>query len=146
MTTTVVSARLTRLPVWAVSVLAGLAAAVATELYGLAARGIGIPMRAGSIGATQAEPISAGMFAIGTFTSVFWGTILAVVLARFASRPARTYLWATVALTALSLVPPLAAPATAWSTKIMLALAHILAAVIVIPLVTRRLSHVTRRR
>lgn len=146
MTTTTAAARLTTVPVWGVSVLAGIAAAAATELYGLAARAIGIPMRAGSIGASAAEPISPGMFAFGTFTSVFWGTILAVILARFASRPAKAYLWTTVALTALSLAGPLAAGATAWPTKIMLSLAHILAAVIVIAVVTRRLSHVTRSR
>jgi len=53
---------------------------------------------------------------------------------------------APVALTVLSLAGPLGAGATAWSTKLMLALAHVLAAMIVIPMVTRRLSHVTRRR
>jgi len=62
---------------------------------------------------------------------------------RFASRRAKAYLCTTVALTALSLSGPLTAGATAWSTKLMLALAHILAAVIVIPMVTRRLSQVT---
>lgn len=70
---------------------------------------------------------------------------LAVILARFAARPAKIYLWVTVGLTALSLGGPLAAGATAWSTKLMLALAHLLAAMIVIPSVTRRLSQVTRR-
>jgi len=150
MTTTTISARtvhrLDTLPVWLVSALAGIAAAVATELYGLAVRALGIPMQAGTIGATVAEPISIGMFAMGTLSSVFWGTILAVILARFASRPAKIYLWATVVLTALSLAWPLGAGATALSTKLMLALAHLLAAAIVIPAVTRRLSYVSRSR
>lgn len=135
-----------RMPVWAVSVLAGAAAAIATELYGLAAGAAGIPMRAGSFGATAAEPIGAGMFAMGTLISVFWGTILAVVFARFAAHPARIYLGVTVVLAALSLAGPLTAGATAWSTKLMLALAHVLAAVIVIPIVTSRLRRVSQRR
>jgi Family of unknown function (DUF6069) len=146
MTTTATSTATTSVPVWLVSALAGLAAAVATELYGLAARAVGIPMRAGSIGASIAEPISFGMFAMGTLICVFWGTILAVILARFASRPAAVYLWITVMLAALSLAGPFGAGATALSTKLMLALAHVLAAAIVIPAVTRRLSQVSRSR
>ena len=65
---------------------------------------------------------------------------LAVVLARYARHPARAYLRATLALTALSLAVPLSAADTATSTKVMLACAHLLAAAIVIPAVTRRLA------
>jgi hypothetical protein len=132
-------------PVWLVSTLAGLAAAVATELFGLAARAVGVPMVAGSIGATVTEPITVGMFAMGTAISVFWGTILAVLLARYARRPARTYRWTTIALTVVSMAGPYLAGATATSTKIMLGLAHVVAALIVIPVVTRRLAHAAGR-
>ncbi|MEU4681154.1 DUF6069 family protein [Micromonospora sp. NPDC023737] len=128
-------------PVWLVSALAGLAAAIATELYGLAARAVGLPMEAGNIGASVSGPITIGMFAMGTAVAVFWGTVLAVLLARHSRRPARAYLWTTVALTAVSMAGPVLAGATVTSTKLMLALAHILAAAIVIPVVTRRLSH-----
>ncbi|MET8912642.1 DUF6069 family protein [Micromonospora sp. NPDC004551] len=130
---------------WLVSVLAGLAAATATELYGLAARAVGVPMEAGNIGASVSGPITTGMFAMGTAVSVFWGTILAVLLARCARHPARTYLWTTIALTTVSMAGPYLAGATATSTKLMLALAHIVAAAIVIPVVTRRLSHAPGR-
>jgi hypothetical protein len=132
-------------PVWLVSAAAGLAAAVATEVYGLAARAGGVPMEAGGIGASTAGPINVGMFAVGTLTSTFWGTILAVLLARWARRPARTYLWSTLALTALSLAGPLGAGDTATSTKVMLAAAHLVAAGIVIPIVARRLTFVPPR-
>lgn len=130
-------------PVWAVSALAGVAAAVATEVYGLAARAAGIPMAAAGTGARTAAPITVGMFAMGTLISVFWGTVLAVLLARFSRRPARVYAWTACALTAVSLVMPLTAADTATSTKLMLAVAHLLAAAIVIPVVTRRLAHRT---
>jgi hypothetical protein len=132
-------------PVWLVSVLAGVTAAAATEIYGLAARAADIVMAAGSIGATTAEPITVGMFAMGTLICTFWGTVLAVTLARYASRPAWAYVRTTVALTAVSLAGPLAAGDTATSTKLMLALAHLLAAAIIIPTVTRRLSHAPGR-
>jgi hypothetical protein len=48
-----------------------------------------------------------------------------------------------VALTAVSLVAPLGAVDTATSTELMLALAHPLAAAIIIPTVARRLSPAT---
>jgi Family of unknown function (DUF6069) len=44
----------------------------------------------------------------------------------------------------LSLAGPMFAGGTALLTKLMLAVAHVLAAAIVIPAVTRRLSHVRR--
>jgi hypothetical protein len=106
---------------------------------GLAARAAGVPMAAAGLGASTAGPITVGAFAIGTLSCAFWGTVLAVLLARYTARPARTYLRATVALTALSLAGPLAAADTATSTKLMLAVAHLQVAAIVIPTVAARL-------
>lgn len=129
--------------VWLVSAGAALAAAAATELYGLAARAAGVPMSAGNIGARTAEPIAVGMFAMATLICAFWGTVLAVLLARFAARPARTYAWTAAALTALSLAGPLFAGATAVSTKLTLAVGHLLAAAVIVPVVARRLDRRT---
>lgn len=127
-------------PLWLVSAAAGLAAAVATEAYGLVARAAGVPMAAGTPGASATQPIEVGMFAMGTLICTFWGTVIAVLLARFAKDPARTYVRTTVALTVLSLADPLAAGGgTAFSTRLMLALAHVIAAAIIIPTVARRL-------
>lgn len=83
---------------------------------------------------------------MGTVTCAFWGTVLAVLLARYAKHPARIYLRATLGLTALSLLVPLSAADTALSTRLMLAIAHLLAAAIVIPTVTRRLTAARTRR
>ncbi|QXJ22977.1 hypothetical protein AGRA3207_004063 [Actinomadura graeca] len=127
-------------PVWFACAAAGLAASAATELYGLAARAAGVPMQAGGVGAPAAEPITVGMFAMGTLICTFWGTVLALVLARFASRPSRVFVRAAVPLAVLSLVGPVAAGDTAVSTKVMLCVAHVLAAAIVIPVVARRLA------
>jgi hypothetical protein len=134
------------LPVWQVSALAGVAAAVTTELYGLAARAAGIPMAAAGLGAANATPVTAGMFAMGTLICAFWGTVLAVVLARYAIRPARQYLRVTLVLTALSLAVPLSAAGTATPARLALAAAHLLAAAVIIPVVTRRLSLAPGRR
>lgn len=127
-------------PVWLVSAGAALAAAAATEIYGLAARAAGVPMSAGNLGASTAGPITVGMFAMATLICAFWGTILAVLLARFAAEPARAYAWTAVALTAVSFLGPLFAGDTAVSTKLMLAVGHLIAAAIIIPTVARRLG------
>ena len=73
-------------PVWQVSALAGVIAAAAAELYGLAARPAGVPMPAGGLGAARATPITVGMFAMGVLICAFWGTVLAVLIARYARR------------------------------------------------------------
>ncbi|GCD94533.1 DUF6069 family protein [Embleya hyalina] len=131
-------------PVWLVSVAAGAVAAVATEAYGLIARGLGTPMRAGNIGAATAEPITVGMFAMGVAVAMTLGTLSAVLIARRAARPARTYLRTTVALTALSMISPILAGDTAISTRLMLCGAHLVAAAVVVPTVTRRLADADR--
>ena len=127
-------------PVWVVSAVASTIALVATELYGLAARLAGVPMAAAGFGQAKAGPITAGSFAMGVVICAFWGTVLAVLIARFVRRPARVYLITTIALTAVSLLAPLSAADTATSTKLTLAGGHIIAAAIIIPAVTRRLA------
>jgi len=129
-------------PVWVVSAVASAVALVVTELYGLAARLAGVPMSAAGFGQPKAGPVTAASFAMGVVICAFWGTVLAVVIARFARKPARVYLITTIALTAVSLFAPLSAAdtATSTSTKLTLAAGHILVAAIIIPPVTRRLA------
>jgi hypothetical protein len=133
-------------PLALVSLGAGVVAAAAVELYGLAADVLGVPMRAGGMGASESDPIRTGMFAMGTAMNVVLGTVLALLVARFAKAPARTYLRSAVALTVLSFVPPLLAGDTPVSTKLMLCVSHVVVAAIVIPAVTARLSGVVPRR
>ncbi len=131
-------------PVWLVGILATLAGAVVTEMFALVARAAGVPMEAASPGAEEAAEIPVGGFFGGV---LFWsvaGIVLAVVLARWAKRPARTFTVTTVALTALSLAGPAVAPHTATSTQIVLAASHVVAAAVVVPLLARRLAHVRR--
>lgn len=131
-------------PVWLTGLLATLAGAVVTEVFALAARAAGVPMEAASPGAKEAAPIPVGGFFGGV---VFWsvaGVVLAVALARWARRPARTFTVATVALTVLSLAGPAVAPHTAVSTQVVLAVSHLVAAAVIIPPLARRLSRVRR--
>src|ERR1700748_2008062 len=75
---------LARRPVWQVSYLPGLAASVAVETWGLAARAAGVPMRAAGFGSHHATPVTAGMFAMGTMVVTFWFTFAVILMARFA--------------------------------------------------------------
>jgi hypothetical protein len=131
---------LARRPVWQVSYLAGLAASVVVEAWGLAARAIGVPMRAAGLGSHHATPITVGMFAMGTMVVTFWFTFAVIVMARFAKNPKRTYLRTALPLLALSLAVPITAADTAISTKLTLAAAHLIAGAVIIPVVARRLS------
>jgi hypothetical protein len=68
------------------------------------------------------------------------GLVLAVVLGRRANHAARVYAIVTTIVVAISLLGPATAGATTTATKVVLALTHVVAAAVAIPLVTRRLA------
>ena len=125
--------------VWQVSYLSALVACLAVEVWGLAARAVGVPMRAAGLGSHHATSITVGMFAMGTLVVMFWYTFVVLLMARFAQAPERTYLRTTLPLLGLSLVVPLTAADTPPSTKLTLCVAHLIAGAIIIPTVARRL-------
>lgn len=134
-----------RRPVYQVSIAAGTAALAVIETYGAIARAAGVPLRAAAFGAHAATGVNAGWLAFGVALGTFWGTVLAVAFARYASRPARAFLVTALPLLALSMAGPLTAHATN-ATRVTLACAHLIAAVIIIPPVTRRLAAGRRSR
>ena len=131
---------LARRPVWQVCYLAGICAGIPVEIWGLVARAAGVPMRAAGEGSHHASPITVGMFALGVMVVTFWYTFAVVVMARFAKHPARTYLRITLPLLVLSLAAPFTAADTATSTKVTLAIAHLIAAAVIVPAVAKRLA------
>ena len=136
-TSTTLAAR----PIWHVGAIAGAIAALVLYGYGSIAAALPIPMRAAGLGAHTATVIGPGDFAMGTALCTVVGTILAIVLARYSARPARHFLRVTVSLDLISLVFPLTATDTAISTRVVLACGHLLAATIVIPILTHHLGH-----
>ncbi|MBN9101327.1 MULTISPECIES: DUF6069 family protein [unclassified Pseudonocardia] len=112
---------------------ATVAAAVATAVVATAGQAVGISTDVSGM------PIPASGFAVMTVIFAVLGLVIAVALRQFAHRPRTAWLRTTVALTVLSLVPDALADA-AVSTKLLLMLTHVVAAVIVIPAVARRLS------
>jgi Family of unknown function (DUF6069) len=130
--------------VWRGAVIAAAAATAAVESYAAAARALGVPMKAGFLGAAAASPLTAASFATGVLVCTFWGAVLAMILAKKAAQPARWFVTITAALTAVSLAVPIGAGATTSATKVTLAVAHVLAAGIVIPILARHLRPAPR--
>jgi len=125
-------------------VLGGSVAAVAVGAlvllgYGALAVAVHGPMRAGDYGAAEAAPVTAASFAIGVLFSASVGIVLALALARWAAHPARVFTRVAVVLTVVSLAAPLTASHTDTSTRLLLAGGHLVAALVVIPLIVRSL-------
>jgi Family of unknown function (DUF6069) len=127
------------LPVAATGAVAAAVTATVLYAYGAITDRAGVPMTAGEVGATHAVPISPANFSIGVLTCMVIGIPLAMAFARWASRPARAFLIVSVVLVLVSLLAPAFAAHTAASTKLVLAGGHVLAAVLIIPALVRRL-------
>lgn len=121
-------------PLWRTGLGAGLAAAVATVAVAGVAHAAGVSL--------ETEPGQAiPLIGFGQLTLFFTaiGVLIARTLRRRAHRPRTTFTRTAIALTVLSIVPDMLLSAAA-STKMTLALTHLVAAAIVIPALASRLS------
>jgi Family of unknown function (DUF6069) len=118
---------------------AGLAAAVAAEACATIGRALDVPIKAGSIGASTAQQLPVGWFAVATIACAAAGTGFAVVLAG-RRNPVRAFTATALVLTVLSFISPLAAGATTTATKVLLCIAHVVVAAIMIPALRRALA------
>lgn len=136
-----------RMPVWIVSTTAVLVGALVTGVFEFAARAVGVPFNVALPG-TGVEP--AAIPATGLAWAVaelgLIGIIIAVCLARFAKRPRSTWKRTAWTLTALSCVPSLVAVTDSYATNIMLVVSHLVAAVVIVPVIAARLSERNPRR
>ncbi|TYB45325.1 DUF6069 family protein [Actinomadura chibensis] len=115
--------------------IATLAAMAATTLAAALARTAGADFEIPADG----EPIPLPGFAVVTGFFCLVGTAIAAALLRWSARPATRFLWTTVSLTAISLIPPLISGANTATTTALLAL-HLVPAAIMIPTLTRTLQ------
>ena len=113
--------------------LAGAVAAVATSTTAAIASALDVSLHVSS----KAIPVLG--FAQLTFVAAIIGTVMAVVMSQRATRPRPTFVITTLALTALSIIPDMTADAHT-STRLVLALTHVIAATIVIPALASRLA------
>jgi hypothetical protein len=114
--------------------IATLAAMVATTLAAALAQAVGVDFEVPEGGETI--PLSGFAVVTGFFSVV--GIIIAVALLRWSARPAERFMWTTVSLTAISLVPPLLSRANTATTTSLLGL-HLVAATVMIPTLARSL-------
>lgn len=114
-------------------VVATLAAMAATALLAALARAAGVDLE---VDGGERVPVSGIATVTGFFSLV--GVVLAVALRRWSTRPVSHFVWITVTLTALSLVPPLLYAADA-ATTLTLVVLHLVAAGVVVPSLARAL-------
>jgi hypothetical protein len=127
-------------PLWRIGAGAGVVAAVATTAVAIAAKAIDIPMKAAPRTEEFGRAIPLNGFAVSTLMCTAVGTLLAIALYRYAKRPARTFLAATVVLTIASFAGPITTGYATTATRLVLALTHVVAAAIVIPALHARLA------
>lgn len=119
-------------PLWHTGAVSGIVAAVATTVMAAAALAADVPLE------VAGEQIPLLGFAQMTLLGAAIGVGLAKGLRRWAARPQRSFVVATVVLTVLSIVPDLTIDATT-ASKLVLIATHVVAAAIVVPAVARRL-------
>ncbi|WP_243056366.1 DUF6069 family protein [Nocardioides sp. SR21] len=114
-------------------VVATLAAVLCTTVLAALARAAGVDLE---VDGGETIPVSGIATVTGFFSLV--GVVLAVVLRRWSARPVALFVWLSVTLTALSLVPPLLYGADAATTLTLIGL-HLVAAGVMIPNLARGL-------
>lgn len=129
-------------PLWLVGVASTALAAAVTALVAAVAKAADVPLQVAPAAGDPVETIPTAGFATMVLAMGAIGVVLALAVARWAKRPARTFVVVTVVLTVASFASPLilAEDATA-ATRIVLELTHVVAAAIVIPSIAYRLSH-----
>ena len=108
--------------------IATLAAMVATTMAAALAQAVGVDFEVPDGGETI--PLPGVAVVTGVFSAV--GVVIAVALLRWSAHPARRFVWTTVSLTAISLIPPLLSGANTTTTTALLGL-HLVAATVMIP-------------
>ncbi|MBO0842757.1 MAG: cell envelope biogenesis protein OmpA [Nocardioides sp.] len=124
----------TRRSVWKHGLAASAGATVATTTLAAIASAAGV-----SFAGPDGSSIPLAGFAQLTLAFSLVGIVIAAVMARVARTPRRTFVRTTVALTVLSVVPDATFGFSAGSAVTLMAL-HAVAAVIVIPVLARRLA------
>lgn len=133
-TRTVGTTRTTRRSVWKHGLAASAGAAVATAALAALASAAGV-----SFAGPDGSSIPLMGFAQLTVVFSLVGVVMAGVMARVARTPRRTFVRTTVALTVLSFVPDATFGFDTVSAVTLMAL-HTVAAVIVVPVLARRLA------
>ena len=131
--TSVTSASAGPKALWRVGARAGVVAAVAVSVVAGVALAAGVPLE------VEGEAIPVAAFAQMTLLGTAAGVLLAKALQRWSARASQRFVAATVALTALSIVPDFTTAGISTASRLVLAATHVVAAAIVVPAIARRL-------
>ena len=121
-------------PLWQVAAATTVVAGLAAEAFGAVAKAVDVPMLA------KGEEIPVGGFMFSTAIWMLVGTIVAAVLIRKASHPARTFAILATTATLVSLALPATADIPDTATKVVLAASHVIVGAVAIPVITRRIA------
>jgi hypothetical protein len=127
-----------------VGVVAGVLGAAAATAVAVIAKAAGVPMLAAPHGAAAGKDIPLWGFATGTLMATAVGIVLAAVIARWVKRPAGTFVAVTTALAVVSFAGPITTGHATTATRLVLALTHVAAAAIVIPMLAARVARSAR--
>jgi predicted membrane channel-forming protein YqfA (hemolysin III family) len=105
-----------------------------------------IPMRLAPSAGGAAEDIPMAGFVSLTLASAAVGILLALALARYVTRPARTFVVVSGVLTVVSFAGPITAHQATTATRVVLGLTHVVAAAVILPAVASRLPQRRTRR
>jgi len=121
-------------PLWRVGARAGVVASVAVTVVAAVALAAGVPLE------VDGQAIVLPAFAQLTLMATAHGVQPAKPVQRWSARPERAFVVATVALTALSIVPDVTTPDITTASRLVLAATHVVAAAVVVPALARRLA------
>jgi hypothetical protein len=107
--------------------------AAATELLGAIARVCHVPMTVGGAHGIHVQRVVFPAFAFSTCISGVIGTLVAVALARWSTRPRAVFVALTIAITTVSLLLPILIGGATTATRLVLVASHLVAAGIIIP-------------
>jgi hypothetical protein len=127
-------------PLWLVGLAATVAGAAVTALVAAVASAADVPLEVASSSDAAPEAIPVSGVAVLVVICGIVGVVMALGTNRWATRPARAFVVATTALTAVSLVTPLIAENATTATRVVLELTHLVAAAIIIPPIAYRLA------
>ena len=119
-----------RQPLLRATAVSGVVGAIATTAFAVVAHAAGVSFEIGG------EQIPALGFANLTAIGAVLGGVLLLVLNKFSDRPRRSFYATTTVLTIVSCVPSVIMPQDT-ATKAALVAAHVLAALIIVPILAR---------
>ena len=127
---------------WSVGAVAGVVASSVVIALVAVAEAAGVPMEVAENSSQQPEHIPLLGYGTVILGSTLVGLLLAGAFARWARRPRRAFVIATLALTAVSFAFPATTTATT-ATKVVLEITHVIPAALIIPAIA---AHLPSRR